>query len=203
VVVADLVWLNGPFGVGKSATARALRRRRPEALVVDLEHIGYLVREMRDWCVEDFQDIPLWSDLVISTLKAIRANWTALIVVPMTITEPVRLARILGAIQEPGARTLHVYLWANAETLAGRIQADVLYPDAPTRDESARQWRLDHAADGVAARDVMPADTWLIDSSASGVDGVADIIAAALWAGTMPELSEASRRRLGPTDDHE
>ena len=56
-----LLWINGPCGVGKTATAFELNRRLPGSVLCDPEHVGYGMRRMlprslwRRW-----QDIPAW-----------------------------------------------------------------------------------------------------------------------------------------------
>ena len=39
-----LVWINGPFGVGKTATAFELHRRLPGSAVCDRGHVGFGMR---------------------------------------------------------------------------------------------------------------------------------------------------------------
>ena len=41
-----LVWINGPFGGGKTATAYELHRRLPGSAVCDPEHVGFGMRRM-------------------------------------------------------------------------------------------------------------------------------------------------------------
>ena len=41
-----LVWINGPFGGGKTATAYELERRLPGSVVCDPEHLGFGLRRM-------------------------------------------------------------------------------------------------------------------------------------------------------------
>ena len=40
----SIIWLNGPFGVGKSSAARALRERWPGSVVVNPEIPGWFIR---------------------------------------------------------------------------------------------------------------------------------------------------------------
>lgn len=53
-----IVWVNGPFGGGKSTLVEELRPRWPEALVFDPEMVGYVLREIVDVPTGDFQDLP-------------------------------------------------------------------------------------------------------------------------------------------------
>ena len=41
-----LIWINGPFGGGKTVTAYELRRRLPGSVVCDPEHVGFGLRRM-------------------------------------------------------------------------------------------------------------------------------------------------------------
>lgn len=56
-----LVWINGPFGGGKTQTAFELHRRLPGSVVCDPEYIGFgLHRAMPVALRKDFQDFPAW-----------------------------------------------------------------------------------------------------------------------------------------------
>jgi len=60
-----IVWLNGTFGVGKSATAAELARIMPGSRVFDAEIVGYMLMTMlQDLAFSDFQDLPPWRALV-------------------------------------------------------------------------------------------------------------------------------------------
>ena len=61
-----VVWINGPFGVGKSTVAEALVGGWPDAILYDPELIGPLVRGLLPPPLNegDYQDIPLWRRLV-------------------------------------------------------------------------------------------------------------------------------------------
>jgi hypothetical protein len=49
-----LVWVNGPFGGGKTATALELQRRLPGGIVCDPEHLGFGLRRMLPPTVRHF-----------------------------------------------------------------------------------------------------------------------------------------------------
>jgi len=57
--VAVIIWLNGPFGIGKSTTTRALLRRLPEAVLFDPEPFGAALRSTvaNVETAADFQDL--------------------------------------------------------------------------------------------------------------------------------------------------
>jgi hypothetical protein len=41
-----LVWINGPFGGGKTQTAYEIQRRLPGSVVCDPEHVGFGLHRM-------------------------------------------------------------------------------------------------------------------------------------------------------------
>ena len=52
-----LLWINGPFGGGKTQTAHEIRRRLPGSVVCDPEHPGFGLRRMLPPDLRgDFQD---------------------------------------------------------------------------------------------------------------------------------------------------
>jgi hypothetical protein len=54
-----LVWINGPFGGGKTAAGFELHRRLPGSVVCDPEFVGYGLHRMRPAGQRgDFQDLP-------------------------------------------------------------------------------------------------------------------------------------------------
>jgi hypothetical protein len=121
-----VLWLNGPFGVGKTTVARLLRDRR----LVDPENIGFVMRRTF-WRGRDYQDVALWRRLVARQVN--RAARKAPIVVPMTIVRRDVLDDLRARI--PAMRM--VVLDAPADTIAARADAD-------TVDPQARQWRLEN-----------------------------------------------------------
>jgi hypothetical protein len=70
-----LVWINGPFGVGKTATAFELHRRLPGSAVCDPGHVGFGMRRMLPASVRgNFQDIPAWRHAVRSCATSTGAS---------------------------------------------------------------------------------------------------------------------------------
>jgi gluconate kinase len=124
--VADVLWLNGPFGVGKTTVAKLLTDRR----FVDPEHVGYVMRRTF-WRGRDYQDVALWRALV--AIQVNRAAKQGPIVVPMTIVD----RAVLDDLRERIPSMRMVVLDAPAATIAERAEGDVL-------DGAARQWRLDN-----------------------------------------------------------
>jgi hypothetical protein len=62
-----IVWLNGTFGCGKTATAAELRGLIPSSRVFDPETVGYMLQpNLADHPVTDFQHWPPWRPLVVA-----------------------------------------------------------------------------------------------------------------------------------------
>ena len=123
---ATVLWLNGPFGVGKTTVARLLTNRR----LVDPERIGFVMRRTL-WRGRDYQDVALWRRLVVRQVR--RAARKGPVVVPMTIVRRDVLDEVIGRLD--GVRL--VALVAPRDVIAARADADRL-------DPGAKQWRLDN-----------------------------------------------------------
>jgi hypothetical protein len=86
---AVLVWINGPFGGGKTTTAHELRRRVDQSIVCEPERLGYglhgmLPRELRT----NFQDFAAWRAGVHEVLDLVLRTWDGPVIVPMTVVNP-------------------------------------------------------------------------------------------------------------------
>jgi hypothetical protein len=56
-----LVWINGPFGGGKTQTAYGMQRRLARSVVCDPEHAGFGLRRMMPPHLRgNFQDLTAW-----------------------------------------------------------------------------------------------------------------------------------------------
>lgn len=118
-----VVWINGPFGVGKSTVAEALVERWPDALLFDPEQVGALLRAVLppELSPDDFQDIPLWRALVREITMSLLDDYRRTIVVPMTLVVPAYFDEIVGELRREGVRVEHVALIARPETILQRV----------------------------------------------------------------------------------
>ncbi|WP_030757848.1 AAA family ATPase [Streptomyces griseus] len=119
-----LVWLNGPFGGGKTQTAHELLRRLPGSVVCDPEHIGFgLHRALPPGLRGDFQDLPAWRRGVHEVLDLALRRHDGPVLVPMTVVDPGYFAETVGRLREAHGeeRVRHVALLARRETVLGRL----------------------------------------------------------------------------------
>ncbi len=56
-----IIWLNGPFGVGKTTLANLLHQKIQNSILYDPEQLGDFFQEIlpKDVCPDDFQDYPI------------------------------------------------------------------------------------------------------------------------------------------------
>jgi AAA domain len=170
-----IIWLNGTFGVGKTATARELVATIPGARLFDPEMVGYLVRAiLPDHAVADFQDLPPWRVLLPVVTSEIARFTGQHLIAAQTVLDESYWAELRKGLDQHALEVFHVLLHVDPESLVQRINAD-------SEERSARQWRLDHIAGYLAARDWMTAAADLvIDSTARPAPEVARLIRVAV-----------------------
>lgn len=117
-----IIWINGPFGSGKTHTAHELKRRLKHASIFDPEEVGFFIRKRlaKNGELPDFQDYKLWRDSTISFLDTLDDSDDECIIVPMTVIKPEYLNEILEPLRVN--HTVHHFsLMASKETLQKRL----------------------------------------------------------------------------------
>ncbi|MFF3858332.1 AAA family ATPase [Streptomyces sp. NPDC002209] len=118
-----IIWLNGPFGGGKTQTAYELHRRLPGSVVCDPEHLGFgLHRMMPPELRGDFQDLPAWRQGVFEVLDLAAERHAGPVLVPMTVTEPRYFAETVGRLRAAGHDVRHFALMAERATVLRRLR---------------------------------------------------------------------------------
>lgn len=164
-----ILWLNGPFGGGKTTTADALAAARPEWRVFDPEMVGYFLRaalpDLTD--VADFQDWAAWRPLVAASLHQVAVQTGQHLIAPQSVLREGYFAEIVNGLAVAGHEMFHVVLDAPEDVLRRRIEGA----------EEAQAWRLQHLPIYVDARDWMVARADLVvDTSTLGPASVAATI---------------------------
>jgi len=167
-----IVWLNGTFGAGKTATAAELLPLVPAARLFDPETVGYMLQpNLADHPVSDFQDWPPWRTLVVATATELARYTREHLIAAQTALNPGYLAEMFAGLRAAGVPVFHVLLDASEEVLRRRIEAS----------EEARQWRLDHLAEYCRARPWLRQEADLVlDTTALTAAQAAGEIASAL-----------------------
>ncbi|WP_328554218.1 AAA family ATPase [Streptomyces sp. NBC_00358] len=148
-----LLWINGPFGGGKTQTAHEIQRRLPGSVICDPEHAGFGLRRMLPPELRgDFQDLVSWRQGVVEVLDHALGKRDGVVIAPMTVTDPRYFAETVGRLGELGHDVRHFTLLAERETVlrrlrergSGRLLRHVAGKDAPLRRESWAVRQLDH-----------------------------------------------------------
>ncbi|MCP9486254.1 MAG: ATP-binding protein [Gaiellaceae bacterium MAG52_C11] len=126
-----IVWINGPFGVGKTSVARELAVRLPGALVFDPELIGTFVRGLLpdELQAADFQDIALWRELTRHVAESISTMYDRPLVIPMTLVVRDYFIEIVGSLQRSGIDVRHFTLLASRECILERHRGRADYQE--------------------------------------------------------------------------
>ncbi|MFF8942644.1 AAA family ATPase [Streptomyces sp. NPDC014864] len=118
-----LLWINGPFGGGKTQTAHEIRRRLPGSVICDPEHAGFGLRRMLPPGLRgDFQDLASWRQGVVEVLDLTLTRHDGVVIVPMTVTDPGCFAETVGRLRELGHPLHHFTLLAERETVLRRLR---------------------------------------------------------------------------------
>lgn len=170
-----IVWLNGPFGAGKTTTAKELTALLPGARVLDSEHVGFMLRHVLG-TAGDFQDWPPWRGLVVETAVQVQAYVGGTLVIPQSVLVEAYWQELRTGLETAGLPVHHVLLHADDDTLRQRIDGD-------TVEAGARQWRLDHLTPYRAALPwLRPAADTVVDTTGAEPRAVAEWVVAAVRA---------------------
>jgi hypothetical protein len=118
-----LVWINGPFGGGKTQTAYELQRRLPGSVVCDPEQVGFGLHRMTPRGLRgDFQNHSAWRLGVYEVLDLVLRKHNGVVFAPMTLVEPVYFREIIGRLIDGGHDVRHFALLAERETVLRRLR---------------------------------------------------------------------------------
>ncbi|MGC0375848.1 AAA family ATPase [Streptomyces sp. SAI-229] len=118
-----LLWINGPFGGGKTQTAHEIRRRLPGSVVCDPEHPGFgLHRMLPPGLRGDFRDLESWRRGVVEVLDLALTGQDGVVIAPMTVTDSGHFAETVGRLRELGHDVRHFTLLAERATVLRRLR---------------------------------------------------------------------------------
>jgi len=139
-----IVFLNGPFGVGKSTTARILATLLPGAVHYNPEHIGAGLRMALGpfYRAADYQDLAAWRRLlpVGARLYRLRART---VVMPMTVGRREYLEELLRGLRRVDADLRLFQLTAPENEIRRRVRRR-------TDARGGHDWWWDHLESGLA-----------------------------------------------------
>ncbi|WP_166789620.1 AAA family ATPase [Cryobacterium fucosi] len=155
-----IIWLNGPFGGGKTAVARSLCERDESRVLFDTEEVGQMLRHALNAKrpVTDFQDWPAWRALVVATAIELVACLECDLVIPQSVFTHAYWHELTTGFASADVEMRAFTLTAQPEELEKRIARDAKEP-------SAVDWRLARIP---AFQDALPwlaTETTVIDTS--------------------------------------
>lgn len=153
-----LIWINGPFGGGKTSAARELVASRDDLRLFDPEWIGYmLLANLADVPHADFQDLAPWRALVPIVAAEIAALTGQTLVVVQTVLVESYWQELRSGLEAVGLPPTMVLLDCGEDELRRRIVSD-------SEEAGAMPWRLDHIAPFIDSK------PWLTRESAIVID---------------------------------
>jgi chloramphenicol 3-O-phosphotransferase len=139
-----ILFLNGSFGVGKTSVAKALVEHLPRSVRYNPEIFpdGWLWRlprfiKLANRDTGDYQDMPLWRELVARTLRQVR-RLAPVVIVPMAFSNRAYLREIMDKARTFDPDVQHFCLVAPLEVVEARLRKR---GDAPRHLE----WQLRRA----------------------------------------------------------
>ncbi|MFG1825558.1 AAA family ATPase [Microbispora bryophytorum] len=196
-----LLWINGPFGGGKTQAAHEIQRRLPGSVICDPEHVGFGLHRMTPPLLRgDFQDLPAWRQGVYEVLDLALAKHDGTVLAPMTIVEPTYFQETVGRLRERGHDVRHFALLADRETVLRRLRERgfghvvqfIAGKDAPLRRESFAVAKLDLCLERLREEEFAE-HVW---TDRLTIPEVADHIAASAGLTLTPNTDNALRGRL-------
>jgi hypothetical protein len=195
-----LVWINGPGGGGKTATAFELNRRLPGSVVCDPEHVGFGMHRMLPAVLRsNFQDLPAWRHSVVELLRLTQAAWDGPVIVPMTLVNSGYFQEIVGRLRGDGLAVHHFALLAEPATVRRRLGKRSLGTEL-----KPGSWAAEHLSEDLRQLRA-PEFAQHINTDQQTVAQVADAIATSAGLAITPSedsLLRASLRRYATTIRH-
>lgn len=117
-----VIWINGPFGVGKTHTAAHLQERVSGSFLFDPEELGFTLQHLTPGSSGDFQRHPLWVPFVLDALEHAARTAEGPVIVPMTVTDLTRHAALMGGLRNRDLSVHHFTLLAPPDVIHSRLR---------------------------------------------------------------------------------
>lgn len=165
-----IIWLNGPFGGGKTTTAAELDALLPEVVVFDPEKMGEAIVTTLGGIepVSDFQDWRPWREMVVAALTSLDRHTGRTVVAPQTVVVERYWDEIVTGLATAGVEVRAFTLDSTPEEHERRIANDTV-TNATIEEIKVHDgrvgWRRHRAADYRAALPWLTERTEVIDTT--------------------------------------
>ncbi|HFI0644654.1 AAA family ATPase [Streptococcus suis] len=118
-----IIWLNGPFGVGKTTLANILHKRIENSYLYNPELLGDFLQHQlpQTVCPEDFQDYSVWRQTTYKIVFDLATKTDKIIIIPMTIYKKEYYQDIIQRLIEDKIPLEHYILLADKTTILERL----------------------------------------------------------------------------------
>ncbi|CYV46368.1 AAA family ATPase [Streptococcus suis] len=118
-----IIWLNGPFGVGKTTLASILHKRIENSYLYDPELLGDFLQHQlpQTVCPEDFQDYSVWRQSAYKIVFDLATKTDKIIIIPMTIYKKEYYQEIIQQLIQDKIPLEHYILLADKTTILERL----------------------------------------------------------------------------------
>lgn len=182
-MTAPIIWINGPFGIGKTQTAQILHERLPGSFIFDPEEMGSALKKLTPKFTGESQAHPMWIPLMLDALQFAVKQADGPLIVPVTIADVSRHRRMMSGLKDRGMAVRHYTLLAPADVVQARLRRR---NDHLTRwDSSEVEERLSDFRSEQFARH--------IEAGERSPDAIAEEIASDLGLSLRPAQNEALR----------
>ncbi len=139
-----IIFINGPFGVGKTTTAGLLVPSLKRGFLFDPEIIGTFLQRVIGpfYKVDDFQEYALWPVLTVLVARILVVCFRRSLVIPMTVFNIDRWRYIRGGLQSVDREFISVKLVCSETALRERILSRA-------NEGGPYRWCLTHLAEGI------------------------------------------------------
>jgi hypothetical protein len=186
-----LLWINGPCGVGKTATASELSRRLPGSLIRDPEHVGYgMLRMLPASQRPRWQELPAWRRSVRELLRMALAGHNGPVIAAGTLVDHGHFQEIIGGLRGDGVDVHHFALLAEPATVVRRLRARSLGLEPRTQP-----WETE-VLDGWLEQLRRPEFAHHVHTDQKTIAQVADVIAGAAGLAISPSTDGPVRTWL-------
>jgi hypothetical protein len=101
-----VIVINGSFGVGKTTSAKLLRRALPGSIIYDPEWVGFVLRRLPKWVrwrrswPDDYQQIELWRWSIVAGVRLFRLLRRGPVIVPMAFSDRCYFDEVIAGISQ-------------------------------------------------------------------------------------------------------
>jgi adenylate kinase family enzyme len=159
-----MIWINGPFGVGKTTVAKELQKLIPGSVIFDPEKLGYVLQRLTR--CEDFRELAIWEWITLRMTHAISRSGRE-IIVPMSIASIEQMKRVREYLWKDSRDAEVIQLVASRQTILDRI----------LQRDHATEWGIRHLDEGIRLQED-PIFGNLIDAEVNSPEEIAKMILA-------------------------